>query len=168
MKTLKLFVAIGLITNCFIESKLNAQESYECEGIKMIPQGPKISTFTDPKDGHSREVYATIDKDTIYYTNIRKQPDGKIYWLKKWHVYIGLLNMNSSVAGVFEIAMGSQKIYNVAMPIVSGQSYYYEEVLCTSTKKLNKVSSSNQFSVLFDKQDEGKAFFEKVKAIKSS
>lgn len=159
IKTATLALGIAFAGN------LSAQ-SLECEGVKMQSEGDKISTYLSAADGMTRNIYATIRQDSIIMTLFRTKSDGSADMLKKWHVYIGDLDYSQPTTGVFSWMNGGEKIHKLNFVVVSGRNFYYQEMLCTSVKKLNIITNTNPLEMSFNDEAKAKEFFEKTKSIK--
>ncbi len=159
IKTIALFAGIMLTNNFFTQS-------LECEGVKMQSEGDKISNYTSAADGMIRNIYATIRQDSIIMTVFRTKADGTADMLKKWHVYIGNLDYSQPTTGVFSWMNGGTKIHKLNFAVVAGRNFYWQEMLCSSVKKLNIVTSSNALEMSFNDEAKAREFFEKTKAIK--
>lgn len=144
----------------------NAQDSKECEGYKMVAEGAKICTYYDDYDSKTRDVYATIKNDSIIYTIFRTTKDGGLDMLKKWHLYIGMINFGDAGTGVFSWMNGSQEIPKINFQIIEGQTYYFDEKFCGRERQASQVNTQNTLEMSFADAKEANLFFEKVKAIK--
>jgi hypothetical protein len=166
MKSLQsILKATVFVLSLVITSNTHAQ-SLSCEGVTMQSEGDKISTYLSAADGMTRNIYATIRQDSVIMTVFRTKPDGNADMLKKWHVYIGDLDFSQPTTGVFHWMNGGEKIHKLNFIVVSGRNFYYQEMLCSSVKKLNIVTSSNPLEMSFNDEAKAKAFFEKMKSIK--
>jgi len=151
-----------------MQFSVNAQDSKECEGYKMVAEGNKICSYFDDYDSKTRDVYATIKNDSIIYTIFRTTKDGGLDMLKKWHLYIGIINFGNAGTGVFSWMNGSQEIPKINFQIIESQTYYFDEKFCGKERGPKQVSTQNTLEMSFTDAKEANLFFEKVKAIKAT
>ena len=166
MKSIKLlFAVIAIITS---NASINAQDTKECEGYKMVAEGKKICTYFDDYDSKTRDVYATIKEDSIIYTIFRTMKDGSLDMLKKWHLYIGIINFGDAGTGVFSWMNGNQEIPKINFQIVESQTYYFDEKFCNKERAPKQINTQNTLEMSFADAKEANTFFEQVKAIKAT
>lgn len=143
-------------------------KTMECNGFKMTSEGDKSCNYISSSDGMTRNIYATIKQDSIIMTIFRTKTDGSVDMLKKTHAYIGDLDFSKPATGVFSWMNGSTKIHKLNFIIVDSRNYFFQEMLCTTVKKVSIVNSSNALEMSFSDETQARAFYEKVKAIKST
>lgn len=146
----------------------NAQDTKECDGIKMIAEGKKTVTYLDDYDGITRNIYATVKDDSVIYTVFRTDNQGVVTVMKKWHVGIRNIDFTTYATGVFDWMNGNQKINKVTFQIVSGEQYYFEELICGRGDGLRQISGAMPVEISFAEEGEAKMFLEQVRAVKAS
>lgn len=146
----------------------NAQDTRECDGIKITAEGKKTVTYLDDYDGITRNIYAGVKDDSVIYTVFRTDNSGAVTVMKKWHVAIRNIDFTTYSTGVFDWMNGNQKINKVTFNIVDGQSYYFDELICGRGDGLRQIAGAMPVEISFAEEAEAKSFFEQVRAVKAS
>lgn len=145
-----------------------AQDSKECDGIKVVAEGKKTVTYLDDYDGITRNIYAGVVGDSVIYTVFRTDNSGAVTVMKKWHVAVRNIDFTTYSTGVFDWMNGNQKINKVTFNIVDGQTYYFDELICGRGDGMRQISGAVPVEISFAEEEEAKAFFEQVRAVKAA
>ncbi|MBL7682113.1 MAG: hypothetical protein JNK00_02040 [Flavipsychrobacter sp.] len=163
---MKLIIATATIMCSAIMA--NAQDAKECDGITMTAEGKKTVTYLDDYDGITRNIYAAVKDDSVIYTVFRTDSQGAVMVMKKWHVGIRNIDFTTYATGVFDWMNGNQKINKVTFQILSGEQYYFEELICGRGDGLRQISGAMPVEISFAEESEAKMFLEQVRAAKAS
>ncbi|MBL7702279.1 MAG: hypothetical protein JNM14_08510 [Ferruginibacter sp.] len=134
--------------------------TWELKGFKMTGEGKKIAQYIGADDGKTRHNFVTIIDDTIVYTVIRLNDNGSVDAMKKWKMYIGVINHLHPYYRVWNFSSGSQKLYNVTIPAGPSASFICQEMLAVKDKP--ELVQFKKLEVIYTDEAEANAFLATV------
>lgn len=149
-------------------SKAQDNQTFECEGKKIIAEGKKIVSYKDASN-KGLNAFVTIRQDSIIYTSIKTNPDESLYMIQKFHFFIGdILFTDAMVQRAFYPKKVGEKTISVVVFYAFGnqQLNWYEEMLC-GLKKFGLYKKQG-LELFFDNDADAKEFFAKAKAIQAT